>query len=47
MRWIIVKRKDLERFFVIADIYWTSYGEMSDEENEFLDKFIEKYKLEE
>lgn len=41
-----VKRKDLMRFFEIADSYFISIGGMSDKEYEFVDKFIKKYKLE-
>ena len=41
-----VKRKDLLRFFDIADTYFCSFGNMNEEEYKFVDYFIEKYKLE-
>ena len=41
-----VKRKDLLKFFDIADNYFVSFGNMNDEQYKFVDYFIKKYKLE-
>jgi len=44
--WVLVKEKDLDRFFDIADLYFTSYGGLTEEEYKFVDRFIRKYRLE-
>lgn len=41
-----VKRKDLGGFFEIVDLYFCSFGQMSETEYKFVDYFINKYKLE-
>ena len=42
-----IKKKELQKFFDIADTYFVSFSGMSDKEYEFVDYFIKKYKLEE
>lgn len=41
-----VKKKDLVKFFDIADLYFVSFGNMNAEQYEFVDYFINKYELE-
>lgn len=41
-----MKRKDLQHFFDIADNYFISFGGMNEEEYDFINSFIKKYKLE-
>ena len=43
---MIVKKKDLMKFFELADLYFISLGGMSDMEYEFVSYFIERYGLE-
>jgi len=44
--WVLVREKDLDIFFDIADTYFCSYGGLTEEEYKFIDKFIRKYRLE-
>ena len=43
---MIVKKKDLMKFFELADLYFISLGGMDDKDYEFVNQFIEKYGLE-
>jgi len=43
---VLVKEKDLDKFFDIADNYFCSYGGFTIEEFSFVNYFIKKYKLE-
>jgi len=43
---MIVKKKDLMKFFELADLYFISLGGMNDVEYEFVSYFIERYGLE-
>jgi len=44
--WVLVKEKELDKFFDIADTYFCSFGGMSEENYKFVDRFIRKYRLE-
>ena len=43
---MIVKKKDLMKFFELADLYFISFGCMNESEYEFVSYFIERYGLE-
>lgn len=43
---VLVKEKDLQEFYDIADVYFSSYGGFNIEKFSFINYFRKKYKLE-